>query len=467
MLNNFMECLNIGKVYKYNEVEKVLKIVRTNFRFSQINTKHKYFNVPAALDLETSSFYDHGDKVGLMYAWGLGIYGVVIIGRTWDELAYCINDLVRILDLNENKRLIVFVENLQFDFQFFRSHFNFLKVFASDRRRPLYALTDSGVEFRCSYMLSGMSLEKMGENLLKYTRRKMVGDLNYDLVRTPITPLKRKEKVYLREDVKVVMAFIAEEIERCHGIAALPLTKTGYVRKYCRRSCYNDPVTGRRDPVKSKKFRELMSIMTLTPEIYLKCKEAFAGGYVHANVDKVGRIHKNVSSWDLTSSYPSVMIAERYPIGAPEVIDTKTLTKEEFLHYIKLYCCIFTIHFWGLKEKETAPDNYISQSKCIKCDGAVINNGRVVSADYVEITITNVDLEIIEQLYDWRGSFQVSYLVVWPRGYLPRDFMLAILDLYKNKTELKGVENKAAEYQISKGMINSCYIRNDGYRSVT
>lgn len=457
MLNNFGECLAIDHVYRYDQMDEVLKIVRKNFRFSFINTKHKYFNVPASLDLETSSFYDHGEKVGLMYAWGLGIYGVVIIGRTWEEFNQCLVDLVRILDLCDRKRLIIYVHNLQFDFQFFRSHLHFEKVFASDRRKPLYALTDSGIEFRCSLMLSGLSLAKIGDNLLKYRRQKMVGDLNYDLLRTPETPMEEKELIYLREDVKVVMAYIAEEIEKCHGIAGIPLTKTGYVRKYCRDAMFRDPVTKKRDPVKSKKVRELMSIMTLDPDIYDHLKDAFAGGYTHANVLKVGRVQHKVDSWDLTSSYPTVMVAERFPMGSPTKIDTSDLTKEQFLHYINLYSCMFTIHFWGLKEKDDAPDNYISQSKCIQCDGAMINNGRVVSADYVEITITEVDLEIISQVYDWDGQFQISYLVIWPRGYLPKDFVLAILELYKDKTELKGVSDKAAEYQVAKGMINSCY----------
>ena len=37
------------------------------------------------------------------------------------------------------------------------------------------------------------------------------------------------------------------------------------------------------------------------------------------------------------------------------------------------------------------------------------------------------------------------------------DFILAILELYKNKTELKGVAGKEAEYMVSKGMLNACY----------
>ena len=242
ILKNFMECLSDEVIYTPDQIEDVIKQVRTNFRFHQLNTKHKYFNVPAALDLETSSFYNADmEKVGLMYVWILGLYGKVIIGRSWEQLTEVINKIVDILQLNENKRLIFYVHNLQFDFQFFRSHFTFTKVFASDRRQPLYALTDSGVEFRCSYMLSGLSLEKVGNNLLKYRVRKQVGDLDYSLIRHQKTRLKKKELGYCAGDVRVVMAYIAEEMERYGGIAALPLTKTGYVRNYCRNFLFRDP----------------------------------------------------------------------------------------------------------------------------------------------------------------------------------------------------------------------------------
>ena len=77
-LENFDGFLKEKKIYKPDQIEDVLKKVRTNFRFHRTNTKHKYFNVPAALDLETSSFYDaDGEKTGIMYLWIFGIYGLV------------------------------------------------------------------------------------------------------------------------------------------------------------------------------------------------------------------------------------------------------------------------------------------------------------------------------------------------------------------------------------------------------
>lgn len=463
-LQGFKEALEDETIYRPDQVEEVIKKVRTNFRFHRSNTKHKYFNVPAALDLETSSFYDKdGEKVGIMYVWMLGIYGLVIMGRIWDEFTETLNRVSEILDLNENKRLMIYVHNLQFDFQFFRHHFNWDKVFASDRRQPLYALTDTGIEFRCSYQLSGMSLAKVGENLLTYKVKKMVGDLDYKKIRHSKTRLTKKEKGYGVADVKVVMAFIAEEIERENGAGRLPLTKTGYVRKYCRNQIFIDPETGLKDKKKGRRFREYISLCTLTPTIYEKTRDAFMGGFTHANCLYVGQTVDAaecgpISSYDFTSSYPSVMVAERgFPVGTPIEVDTKGMSKDQFYELIHYYACIFTIHFFGIREKPEVYENYISRSKCrYVTKDVVTNNGRVVSASELMVTITEVDFEIINALYDYDG-FEISYLVYWHRGYLPTDFVKAILNLYKAKTELKGVAGKEVEYQVSKGMINACY----------
>lgn len=431
--------------------------MRKNFRFDCVNTEHKYFNVPAAFDIETSSFYDdQGQKTGLMYAWVFGLYGLTIIGRTWKEFEDMLNQLAEILDLGGRKRLIVYVHNLQFDFQFFRSHFRFEKVFATDRRKPLYALTESGIEFRCSYMLSGYNLDTVGKNLLKYKVEKKTGDLNYNLIRHPGTYLSSKELGYIQNDAKVVMAFIAEEIERLDGIAKLPLTKTGYVRKYCRNACYYNDETGRKDRHKTLAYRDIMKRLTLDPELYDHLRNGFCGGFTHANSLYVGRVMKNVTSYDFTSSYPAVMIAERYPMGHPEKVPCKDLTRQQLNTFMNLYCCVFTIHFHDLKEKPDVFENYISESKCIHLKDPVVNNGRIVSASYCEVTITEVDFDIIDRLYSWR-SFQISNLYIFQRGYLPKDFVLSILELYKAKTELKNVPGKEEEYQVKKGMLNSCF----------
>ena len=86
-----------------------------------------------------------------MYVWQLGLNGYVIVGRTWGEFQETINTITATLQLNEKKRLMIFVHNLSYEFQFICKRFNWFKVFAIDLRTPIYAITDSFIEFRCSY----------------------------------------------------------------------------------------------------------------------------------------------------------------------------------------------------------------------------------------------------------------------------------------------------------------------------
>lgn len=456
-MNGFKENLYADQYFEFDQIEEVLKIVRTHFRFSRINTKHKFFNVPAAFDIETSSFYDHGEKVGLMYVWMFGIYGRVLIGRTWAQFQELIRKLSEILDLNENKRLVVYVHNLQFDFQFFRSHFTFEKVFSIDNRKPLYALTDSGIEFRCSYLLSGYSLETLGKNLINYPIQKMSGDLNYDLIRHQETALTPEEIKYCIHDVKVVMSYIAEEIDKSEwGIASLPLTKTGYVRTFCRNECFYETGKAKKKSVKRLKYRKLMNRLTLDPNLYKHLRNGFAGGFTHANSIYVNRTMENVTSKDFCSSYPAEMIAEPMPMGTPQLVDCRSLTEERFKKLLKFYACLFTIHLYNVREKPDVFENFISRSKCLKCENPVLNNGRVVSADYLSITITELDFDVIRAFYDY-DHYQISDMYIWIKEYLPKDLIMAVLKLYNDKTSLKGIKGKEQEYQVAKGMLNACY----------
>lgn len=453
----FQVFLDRKKIYTIKDLDNVLPEIRHYFRFSHRNQKQKYFNVPAAFDIETTSFYDaDGNKAAIMYCWTFGIYGIVFFGRTWLEFVQLVNEIARRLGLNDRKRLVVYVHNLAFDFQFFRKHFSFIKVFAIDRRKPLYALTDTGIEFRCSYLLSGYGLAKLGDELTRYPVKKAVGDLDYSLIRHSKTEMTRKEINYCVQDVKVVMAYVQELIEDRGGIAHLPLTKTGFVRDYCRNACFYEPGVPRKKSLKRLRYHETMERLTLTPELYDALKRAFQGGFTHANVLYSGKTVKDVASYDFTSSYPAVMLAERFPMGYPEKIDTDTMTQSEFENNLLCYCCLFDIQFINIRERPEVYENYISSSRCFELKGGVINNGRVVRADQLFTTVTEQDFLIIKKFYEWDG-FRVSGFYRWMRGYLPTDFVKAILKLYEDKTTLKGVAGKEQEYMVAKGMLNSCY----------
>lgn len=200
--------------------------------------KVMYMEVPASFDIEASSFYDGEQKAATMYVWAFGLYGRVIIGRTWEEFVQTCETISLEMQLSGEQRLVVYVHNMDYDFQFFRKWLSWDKVFSLDERKPVYAISDLGIEFRCSYKLSGYSLETVGKNLKHIHVKKLAGDLDYSIPRHSKTPLTDMELQYVMNDAKVVMAYIAECMMDEGTITKIPLTKTGYVRRFVRNRCF-------------------------------------------------------------------------------------------------------------------------------------------------------------------------------------------------------------------------------------
>lgn len=421
-----------------------------------------YFNIPCSFDIETTSFTTKIDgkdeKAATMYIWQLGLNGTVIYGRTWDEFLSVMDTLVDYLNLTSKQRLIIYAHNLGYEFQFIRKLFDWSKVFAIKQRRPVYAIT-GGFEFRCSLFLSNYSLEYIGENLLhKYPVKKLVGNLDYSKIRHSKTPLTKDELDYCINDVRVVMSYIQQKIEEDGDITQIPLTNTGYVRNYTRKECFfegipEEDVEGRKRV--SMNYHAIMKSLQITSnEEYEQLERAFAGGFTHASALYSGKVMKDVGSADLTSSYPYVMCAEYFPVTRGEYIGSVE-DNDLFNHFLSKYCCLFDVEFTNLSplvEYETP----ISLSRA-KIEGKyIVNNGRIVSADKLTTTVTELDYDTISKFYDW-DSIKVMNMRIYRKGYLPKPLILSILKMYEDKTQLKGVEGKETEYLVSKNMINASF----------
>lgn len=425
--------------------------------------KVTYYDVAASFDIETSSFIDDaGNKTAIMYEWTLGINGLCMIGRTWHDFIMLCDSVVKYLHLSSDYRILVYVHNLAYEFQFIRKYFKWFKVFAVDTRKPVYAITESGIEFRCSYLQSGYNLANLGNNLHKYHCQKLVGDLDYKKIRTSKTPLTSNEINYCLNDVKVVMCYITEQIEIEGNITKIPLTKTGYVRRYVRSCCFGSDM----DDKKRKKYKRwdysnMIKELTIEPEEYIMLKQAFQGGFTHASPFYSGQTIKDVTSMDFTSSYPAQLIKQKYPMSKGERHQVKD--KADFIHCLQCYACIFDVEITGLKNTFLYED-YISASRCRKLQKPVIDNGRLVSADYLITTITDQDFAIICKVYRW-DQLRIGTMYRYYKRYLPHDFVRAVLQLYQDKTTLKGLSGKDPEtgidynvtYMLKKSMLNSCY----------
>lgn len=404
----------------------------------------QFLNCPLGFDIETTSFYDDcGDKQATMYIWTFGLRFNLIQGRSWEDLQVLLDALAAKLNLSENRRAIVYVENFEFEFQFMRKYFKWAKVFAISERSPLYAITSTGIEFRCAYKLSGYSLATIAKNLQKWNVRKLLGDLDYSKPRHRQTPLMDSEKEYTYNDVIIITAYIDECIEAEGSIVGIPLTATGYVRRYTRKKCLRNNAS----------YFHTIQNLKITPEIYSMLKDAFQGGFVHASAFQCGKHLQNVASQDETSAYPAALCREKYPMSAGELI--KITSSEMLKMNLNLYCCLFEVHFEKIKSK-TIIDNPLSASKCRNLLYPAIDNGRIFSADELDTTITEQDFFILNQFYEWRGM-KIGRFYRFKKAYLPAPLIDSILSLYESKTKLKGVRGKEAEYTHSKGLLNSLY----------
>ena len=444
----------------YN-IQQVQDFLNTIDKTEIITSKKKiYYNIPVSFDIETSSFYEDkngviytnddykklknkviAEKKAIMYIWQFAIYDNVIIGRTWNDFIYLCKKLYDYLDL-ENRYLIVYVHNLSYEFQFICRWFEWLDIFADSERKPIKATTKTHFIFKCSYRLSGYSLEVLANNLKSHNIKKMVGDLDYNLIRNSKTPITKEELHYCVNDVLIVTCYIDEQINEFGNIEKIPLTQTGKVRRYVRKQCFQN-----------KKYRYFIKELTIEKPEYMLLKNAFAGGFTHCNAMYTNTICKNVTSYDFTSSYPTVLIAEKYPMSKGMQIDCKSIEQLETL--IKNYCVLVDLRFDNIKSSFLY-DNIISMSKCRNVKNPLINNGRIVQADTLTITCTDIDFLNIKDFYKW-DNLKIGLCYIYKKDYLPKEFIKTILHLYKSKTELKGVDGKEVEYLHSKELLNSLY----------
>lgn len=473
-----LECPERNNHFLYSEIADVCDKARDLFANvcygkvdSETKRKIRYYNFPCSFDIETSNFLAENPdennaktlKTAIMYVWQFSIDGLVLLGRTWEQFMDMIAYLRKRLMLNENNRLVVYVHNLGFDFSFYHKYFTVIRAFAVKPKTPIIVETKEGIEFRCSYLLSGYSLENVAKNLTEHDINKLTGNVDYKLIRHSRTPLTDKEIAYCVNDVNVIIAYIEERMkeEKRGTITELPMTATGYVRRYCREQCLGDGKRKKSEKTPRNKYRELIKSLTLEVEEYDMLKDAFQGGYTHANARYYDSVVHDVASYDFTSSYPAVMVYERFPMSKGKKV---TITSNaQFKDYLEHYCCLFMIQFEHLRQTEYY-ESYISSYRTnFKKPPFTLNNGRLESAAKVSLTITEQDFEIINKLYTWdgkdtpTGGYKIGAFWYYVRGYLPTELVKAILHLYKLKTTLKGVKGMEAEYLHAKEMLNAIY----------
>lgn len=407
--------------------------------------KVHYVEHLAAFDIETSSYEDEGVKKAIVYSYALAIDDTIYRARRADEFFSLLEKIAADMDLSLDRRLVVYVHNEAYEWQFIKHYMQWDSAFAiASERRIARAVSTLGFEFRCSYVLTNKPLEAVGKDV---GVQKMVGDIDHTKIRNSITPLSDEELGYIDNDVRILIEFERQALAQEGGsieqaLRSIPITKTGYVRRRMRKAALADP-----------SYEQLISELTLTEETYILARHSFQGGYTHANSTVMGQEMGDTVAVDLASSYPSSMLQFTYPMSTFHPVSHK-FTAEE------LDKCIGHIHFFVTFVVYDAvsryPFPYISLSKALAISDPFVDNGRVYSAANMTLTMTDVDWQIFRRCYDVE-SIEIVDVVMAPAEYLPAAITDPIVAMYGNKTALKGVAGQEVNYRSAKEDINGVY----------
>ena len=453
----------VGSVdwYEYLSGFGLVEETKKNRRRSQ--NKHRIINAVSAFDIETSTVWCNTDRAAydvhsFMYTWQFQLEDYTVKGRTWDEffdwLSVLKDAIIKIKADNKlevNPLLIVWVHNLSYEWTWLSGLYPFTndECFFRDVRKPIYCRMFDTFEYRCSYIQTNLSLSA----LCKQTgvEEKLSGQkFDYEKIRFPWTPLSDFEQDYCTRDVESLVKAMKYRISKSGDtLVTVPLTSTGYVRRDCKEALQD----------------QYLDMRELKPkeDVYRLLRKAFRGGNTHANRYYVGKIIPDVYSYDISSSYPTQQLTHLFPVRPFKWIVLDQATPEQRLKriftFIGLgYAVVGTYQFKNFRLKnKREPIPYVSLARSGAKD-YILDNGRILEAGYIELSLTEIDLEIVLDQYTY-DQFDVLECMVAQKDYLPEAYRAVIQDYYNRKTSLKGDTSEEGLYMYtkSKNSLNSVY----------
>lgn len=411
-----------------SDYEDVKNVIASYNSYETVSHRNTYVTDFMTFDIETTSLKDRG----FMYLWGACIGDDVIIGRTWEQAMSMFKTICDHYLLSD-KRYVIYCHNLSFEFQFLRNFFEWNKVFATDKRKPITALT-GGLEFRCSYKLTNMSLAKFCEQSKSCVHYKKDGEkFDYTKIRYPDDELDDYQYLYQYCDVKGLHESLEDLLEE-DDLATIPITSTGYVRRDARKAMLSNPAN-----------KALIKDTQLDIYLYLLMRTSRRGGDTHGLAQYVDEIMYNVDSWDITSSYPYVMMCCKYPV-------TPFIETSRYIDDGRAY--LMEVRFLNLRLKSVKHMPYLPVTKTIEKKNWRNDNGRIITAQIARTILTDIDMHIMHDVYDWDD---VEYIHIYSAryGYLPKEYRKLIGEWFQTKTDLKGGD--PYYYLKSKNKINALF----------
>lgn len=414
-------------------------------------------------DTETSKKDPSGVYENHVVAWTLSIRAYdmnicTLYGHRPDTFVEC---LEKVHISMRGSRTICFFHNLPYDYVFLRQFF--FRRFGDPVEQlnvkphyPLFVEFDNGITLRDSLIIAQRSLARWASDM-NAEHQKAVGMWDYDRMRNQDEEFTPDELEYIEHDTLagVECIDILRKMLKKH-IYSIPFTATGIPREATRKI--------------GKAFRAHEQFLRMLPadplKAYnqqLKMEMCFHGGYVHGNRHHIGDIiteedYGIITCYDFCSSYPFIMCAEPLPMEAFHEVDPMKI--DDLLSLSDKYAFMFRLILVHPKLKnDFEPMPVLQFSKCVNYFNPILDNGRILAAGLVELYVTEQDLYVIAQQYDYdkEKSFCCEVEAA-KKALLPWWFRSYVFGLFKEKCELKPeAGGDPVLYSLKKGEINSCF----------
>ena len=428
--------------YNYNVLHNIMYNRRTGR-----GQNEKYNDCIIMADTETSK--KPNSEENHIVAWTISIRAfdmnlVTLYGQKPSEFCNCIEKIMYNMEGDET---YVYFHNLSYDIVFLEKFlFNkFGYPINQLNTKPHYHILfkwENGLVIKDSLILAQRKLEKWAIDL-DVEHKKAVGKWNYDKIRNQCDELTSDELKYIENDTLAGVECIQKTLDALgKNISSIPYTATGIPREQVRKRA------------KQNNGRNEFKRRVATYDQYRKLEYCFHGGYTHANryyIDML--IDKMVQCFDFASSYPYCMLSQKFP--SDRFVERDDCAPEYIIENSDTYAYMFKFIATKIELKDKLfPMPPLQFSKCIHNINAIVDNGRILQSEYVEIYLTEMDLKVIEKYYKWEKALctEVEFST---KDYLPRWLTDYVFECFYNKTMAKGGD--PVDYSIKKSTVNSIY----------
>lgn len=417
----------------------------------------RYWYKPIFLDIETS----HNHNPAAPKTWITSICcrfnGHTRLFRNVEKWVEWMKLLIILYSLNADDRMVVYIHNASYDLSYLIPYIQrdlpgYENKSGIMDGKKIIVYQQSPFEFRCTYLLTGKSLEMWGKDF-DVEHKKKIGMYDYNKIIFPDTPLSDQEQQYIENDVICMEECFAKQLEFTHdNVATIPLTSTGYVRRDLRTACNNDYYRN-----------NYFNNSTLTAESYLYCLNSYAGGYTHNNRFKRSTVQEGpIGHRDFRSHYPSQIRCYPLPFGKAEIYYDCTKKYHRKRHgdiriqqILDLHPRFYTISKILITKCELININecsmpFLQRSKMFQLaenSRLICDNGRLlkmIRGSFVTY-LDNYTLQIISEQY--KLEYEVIKVYRFKNKMCP-DCIAGVIDQYfAGKTNYKmEVKRCAAEY---------------------